>query len=144
MMVGSNPSMKAYNEDGTYNMESNFSSKVKNALWALSPDESSVSNKTYRIMNNVGAKVIFTKDLSFNSNNSVDYFTVKSFNYWGPASIDESSLNRLGEKEEEEIITRNESGRVLRAVSEGQSFIVTNRRGFRWRGSCHSRSLRPP
>lgn len=105
MMMGSNPSMKAYNEDGTYNMESNFSSKVKNALWALSPDESSVSNKTYRIMNNVGAKVIFTKDLSFNSNNSVDYFTVKSFNYWGPASIDGSSLNGLGEKGEEEVIT---------------------------------------
>ena len=69
--------MKAYNEDGTYNMESNFSSKVKNALWALSPDELSVSNKTYCIMNNVGAKVIFTKDLSFNSNNSVDYFTAQ-------------------------------------------------------------------
>ena len=105
LLMSSNPSMKAYNEDGKYNMESNFNSKVKNALWALSPDESSVSNKTYRIMNNVGAKVIFSKDLSFNSNNSVDYFTVKSFNYWGPASIDGASLNGLGEKGEEEVIT---------------------------------------
>lgn len=105
MMMGSIPTEKAYNEDGSYNMNSNMNGNVANALWALSPNESSVSNKTYRFMNNVGAKVIFSDNLSFNTNNSVDYFTVKSFNYWSPVSIDGASLKGLGEKQEEEVMS---------------------------------------
>ncbi|MGO1523145.1 MAG: type II toxin-antitoxin system Phd/YefM family antitoxin [Nesterenkonia sp.] len=36
-------------------------------------------------------------------------------------SVSESSLESLSQRE-----LRNESGRVLRAVSEGQSFVLTN------------------
>lgn len=109
MMAGSNPAEKVYNPDGSYNMNAHFNSKVKNGVWALSPDESSISNKTVRLMNNVGAKITFSKNLTFNSNNSVDYFTVKHFNYWGPASIDGASLNGLGEINQEEVSTMTTS-----------------------------------
>ncbi|MGI6571944.1 MAG: SusC/RagA family TonB-linked outer membrane protein [Fermentimonas sp.] len=105
MMVGSNPAEKAYNPDGSYNMNAHFNGRVKNALWSLSPDASSITNKTVRMINNVGAKVLFTENFTFNSNNSIDYFTVKHFNYWGPASIDGSSLNGLGEINHEQVST---------------------------------------
>ena len=105
MLLSSNPAEKAYNADGSYNMNGNFNANVKNALWAMSPDQAYITNKTIRLINNITAKVNFTENLSFTTNNSVDYFTVKHFNYWAPGSIDGASLNGLGEINHEEVST---------------------------------------
>ncbi|MBR8537209.1 TonB-dependent receptor [Carboxylicivirga sediminis] len=105
MLYSSNPTMDAYNEDGTLNMDASFNARVQNPIHALSPKEASVTNKTYRALNNIAAKVQILPELSFKSTNSVDYVSVKSFNYWGPNSIDGASLNGLGEKQDNEVIT---------------------------------------
>ena len=105
LLYSANPTVNAYLPDGSMNMNASFDPRVQNPIHALSPDEAMVSNKTYRAMNNLAATVKILPELTFKTTNSVDYVSVRSFNYWGPNSIDGLSLNGLGEKQNNEVIT---------------------------------------
>ncbi len=109
LLFSSNPAEKAYNADGSINTSANFNSSVKNALLVLSDDDQYLSNKTVRVMTNLGAKAQITPELSFNTNNSLDYFTVKTFNYWGPYSVNGEPMNGLGEVSKSEVTTLTSS-----------------------------------
>lgn len=93
------PSELVYNEDGSYNNNANMNGNVKNAVRALDPSEESIDLDTYRMTNDIGAKLTFTEWLTFNSNNSVDWFLTRGLNYWSPKSVDGASVNGLGERQ---------------------------------------------
>ncbi|MFW5872871.1 MAG: SusC/RagA family TonB-linked outer membrane protein, partial [bacterium] len=109
LLFMSNPTEKVYNEDGTYNNSGSFVSSVGNAVRALSKDEAYIENKTYRALNNASARIQILPELAFKSTNSLDYTLVRHFNYWGPNSVDGASLNGLGERQNNEVISMTSS-----------------------------------
>lgn len=98
LIMSGNPTSRIYNDDGSYNLYASFNSKVKNALYALQPEQSYINNKTYRAISSGVLTLNLTSFLKFRSTNAVDYINVEGFRRWGPTSIDGASLNGLGER----------------------------------------------
>lgn len=98
LIMSGNPTSKIYNEDGSYNLNASFNSKVKNSLYALQPEQAYTNNKTYRAISSGVITLNLTRFLKFRSTNAVDYINVEGFRRWGPTSIDGQSLNGLGER----------------------------------------------
>src|SRR4030042_304686 len=98
LIMSGNPTSKIYNDDGSLNLNASFNTRVKNALYAMLPEQAFTNNKTYRVISSGTASIRFTDFLNFKSTNAIDYFNVEGFRYWGPTSIDGESLNGLGER----------------------------------------------
>lgn len=98
LIMSGNPTSKIYNDDGSLNLNASFNTRVKNALYAMLPEQAYTNNKTYRVISSGTASIRFTDFLNFKSTNAIDYFNVEGFRYWGPTSIDGESLNGLGER----------------------------------------------
>jgi len=98
LIMSGNPTSRIYNDDDSYNLYASFNSKVKNGLYALQPEQSYTSNKTYRAISSGVITVKIASFLKFRSTNAVDYINVEGFRRWGPTSIDGQSLNGLGER----------------------------------------------
>jgi len=105
MLFAANPTEFAYNLDGTLNLNSSFSSKVKNPLFALAGDQSMVNTKTYRALNTGMVRIKPIPEVTITSTNSVDYTDVKIFEYWGPKSVDGESMNGLGDRRNNQVIS---------------------------------------
>lgn len=105
ILYSANPTKKAFDENGNYIEEAAFTSRYDNPLQALSREQAFVENKTYRAINNAAISVQLLPQLSFRSTNALDFIMARHFNYWGPSSIDGASLNGLGEKLDNEVIS---------------------------------------
>lgn len=126
MLFAANPTEFAYNADGTLNLNSSYSSKVKNPLFALAEDQSVVNTKTYRALNTGMARIKPIPELTITSTNSADYTDVKIFEYWGPESIDGESVNGLGDRRNNQVISLTTSNVVqyVKTFEDDHNFDV--------------------
>ncbi len=103
LVFSANPTKYAFDNDGNYVKEAGFDSRYENALLAISKDEQHIQNKTYRAINNASATVQILPELTFRTINSLDFIMTRHANFWSPTSIDGSSLNGLGERDDNEV-----------------------------------------
>ncbi len=129
MIFSMYPTEPAYNEDGSLNLDAGMG-KVKNPHSVLSIDEQFLRLKTYRALNNLSAKIQILPTLSFKSTNAVDFVSTEVFEYWGPNSIDGESLNGLGNRDQNRIITTTSSNIFNFAKTFGRSHNLNALAGF--------------
>lgn len=109
LLMSANPTAQSvYNADGSYNTDASFGT-VENPIQALDADLQTINNTTYRIMQNLGATVNILPGLNFVTTNSVDFVLAEHFNYWSPESIDGESVNGLGERQDNTLLSLTSS-----------------------------------
>ncbi|PCH69859.1 MAG: SusC/RagA family TonB-linked outer membrane protein [Bacteroidales bacterium] len=104
MVFSADPTQPAYNEDGSLNLSAGLG-KVNNPLQVLNSADQFINTKTYRALNTLSGKVQILPELSFTSINSVDYVNVEMLEYWGPSSINGESVNGMGTRDQNRVIT---------------------------------------
>jgi len=108
MVFSADPTQPAYNEDGSLNLSAGLG-KVNNPLQVLNSGDEFINTKTYRALNTLSGKVQVLPELSFTSTNSVDYVNVEMMEYWGPNSINGESVNGMGTRDQNRVITMTSS-----------------------------------
>ena len=108
MVFSADPTQPVYNEDGSLNLSAGLG-KVKNPLQVLNSKDQFINTKTYRALNTVSGKIQVLPELSFTSTNSADYVNVEVMEYWGPSSINGESLNGLGMRDQNRVVTLTSS-----------------------------------
>ncbi len=108
LVFSADPMQKKYNEDGTLNQSAGLG-KVKNPFNILDTKDQWVNVKTYRALNTFNGKAQILPGLSFSTTNSVDFVSTEVMEYWGPNSIDGASVNGLGTRDQNRVITKTSS-----------------------------------
>lgn len=124
------PTEAVRNEDGTFNtdLEGTY---YFNTVYDTDLNINETVNK--RLIGNLGATYNFNDNISFETSNSVDYFTVSDYVYWDPRSGDGENYNGYARKNVYEL-TNFSTSQVLNFVYNfDQVHDVTGLVGFEYR-----------
>jgi Outer membrane receptor proteins, mostly Fe transport len=108
MVFSADPTQSVYNEDGSLNLNAGLG-KVKNPNQVLDAKDQFINTKTYRAINTLSGKFTILPELTFTTTNSVDYVNTEVFEYWGPNSINGESMNGLGMRDQNRVVTMTSS-----------------------------------
>ncbi|WP_185116850.1 SusC/RagA family TonB-linked outer membrane protein [Dysgonomonas massiliensis] len=97
IMLSMDPTAKVHNEDGSINASASMvGSKTSNPLLMLGSDQEFVRLTTFRSLSNGDITYKITPELTLKTAAGFDYINSKTFEFWGPQSVNGESLGGLG------------------------------------------------
>lgn len=112
ILMSMNPTAVSY-IDGQANTNASLNPKIMHPDLALGTSQAFVQGDTYKALLQGGGTITFNNWLKFRSINAMDFVDFKSFEYWGPNSVDGSAVKGLGDKRDYLNSTLTSSNQLL-------------------------------